>query len=64
MNLELFVYASGVLALAVFITCLYGAYKSFKTGNKFIGFILLLASVAEGLGIYALYGERITKLFQ
>ena len=64
MKWEFLIYASALLLAAVVITCLYGAVKHWKAGFKFQALIYLIAGIAAGMGGYALFGERIAKLFQ
>jgi len=62
-KLDLLIVFLGILALALFLVLLYGVVKCWKT-SKFISFIFLLLAVAEVVAGYAIFGDRIAKLFQ
>lgn len=58
MNWELFSLVPAIFMVIVIVVLLWGVGKAWKTGNKFIAFILLALAGALGLGFYALYGNR------
>ena len=64
MNWEVLIYACAIMMAAVLMVCIYGAVKLWKAGNKFGGFMYLVVGIAVGIGGYAIFGEKIAKLFQ
>ena len=53
--------AFGIIMIAFALVLLWGVGKAWKTGNKFLAFVLLLGAVAVGIGWYALFSKYFFK---
>ena len=58
MNWELFSIVPAIFLAILVVILLWGVGRAWKTGNKFIAFVMLALAVAVCISFYALYGKR------